>query len=403
MQVLPPGHSAVPRRPLSPNPSRWSDCLREGGSRHLPTGCFHLGVIPGEGIGQEVVSSAVDVLLAVTGCTGRSFRIEAGGLIGRQSEATCGEVLSREIVEFCESIFARGGAILNGPGGGRYVYELRDRLQLFFKISPLQSKISLPEASRIKTSHLQNLDLLVARENTGGIYQGAWQSHTSDQPARHTFEYTVSQVERFLNGAARLAAQRRGHLTVVFKESGVPTMSQLWRDVAKQEAGKLGVRVSLVDVDLMAYRLIQEPTSFDVIAAPNLFGDVLGDLGAVLLGGRGLSFSANFNVHGQGVYQTNHGAAYDLAGTDRANPVGQILSMAMMLRESFGLWAEAEAVEEGVRQTWREGWRTEDVATPGSRVIGTRQFADLVAEWAVRSISPPVQVDSSSMTYKRSA
>jgi 3-isopropylmalate dehydrogenase len=350
----------------------------------MPCERLLVGVIPGEGIGPEVTSCAMGVLQRVADLYGRSLQWEEGGLIGRQSEAESGVALSDEVVGFCESIFDRGGAILNGPGGGRYVYNLRERLDLFFKISPLCSSIGLPESSRIKSEVVEDVDILVVRENSGGVYQGTWCEHSSQQPAAHTFQYSWEQVDRFLTPAARMAAERLGRLTVVWKESGVPTISQLWRECAVAAADRFGVQLSMVDVDLMAYRLIQEPTAFDVIAAPNLFGDILGDLGAVLLGSRGNSFSGNFNSHGSAVYQTNHGAAYDLAGSDRANPVGQILSMAMMLRESFGLEAEAEAVEEGVRQVWREGWRTADVATPRCRCIGTIEFAKLVADRASR-------------------
>jgi 3-isopropylmalate dehydrogenase len=171
-------------------------------------------------------------------------------------------------------------------------------------------------------------------------------------------------------------------LTVVWKEAGVPSISRLWRDCAENAAAEYGVQLRMVDIDLMAYRLIQEAATFDVIAAPNLLGDVLSDLGAVLLGSRGVSFSGNYTECGEAVYQTNHGAAYDLAGLDRANPNGQILSLAMMLRESFDQHQAADAIEEAVRLVWAEGWRTADVAVPGSRIIGTHEMGRRVAERA---------------------
>lgn len=373
-------------RPVSSSTStrapRWSACLSSSSGRRTPSNQILVGLLPGEGIGPEVVDGALKVLHAVAETTGLGVETETGGLIGRQSEAESGVALSEEVVEFCESVFDRGGAILNGPGGGRYVYELRDRLDLFFKITPLQANIALPQASRLKLGVVRDLDVLVVRENSGGVYQGSWREHSDDRPATHSFQYSRRQVERFLTASARLAASRRGDLTVVWKESGVPSISRLWRECAERAAERFELRLTMVDVDLAAYRLIHEPASFDVAAAPNLFGDVLGDLGAALLGSRGVSFSGNFNGRGGAVYQTNHGAAYDLEGADRANPVGQILSAAMMLRESFALDEEAAAVEEGVRQVWREGWRTADVAAAGGRVVGTRAFADLVADRA---------------------
>jgi 3-isopropylmalate dehydrogenase len=179
-------------------------------------------------------------------------------------------------------------------------------------------------------------------------------------------------------------------LTVVWKESGIPTISRLWRDCAEDAAREYRVSYAMVDIDLMAYRLIQDAPSFNVIAAPNLFGDVLADLAAVLLGSRGLSYSGNFDHHGRAVYQTNHGAAYDLAGTDRANPVGQILSMAMMLRESFGLCSASAAIEQAVRSVWEEGFCTADVAVPGRRVIGTVEMATRIAQRVEQYLHAPV-------------
>jgi 3-isopropylmalate dehydrogenase len=184
-----------------------------------------------------------------------------------------------------------------------------------------------------------------------------------------------------------LAQQRRGELAIVWKEAGIPAISTLWRQCAEIVAAQHPVRFTLVDCDLITYRLIQNAAEFDVIAAPNLFGDVLADLGAVLLGSRGLSYSGNFNELGHAVYQTNHGAAYDLAGTDRANPVGQILSIAMMLRETFLQWQMAAAIEQAVRQVWRQGYRTEDVATGGAQIIGTREMAERIARQAVAELS----------------
>ena len=344
-----------------------------------------IGVLPGEGVGPAVTDGALNVLDHVASASGLTLHLQRGGLIGRDAERAGGEALSAEVVRFCQNVFDQGGAVFNGPGGGRYVYDLRKQFDLFFKISPLRSATGLPGASRLRPDVVADLDILIARENSGGVYQGTWSEHATpagDRIAEQSFAYSESQVRRFLAAAARLAARRSGKLTVVWKEAGVPAISKLWRDCAEQASRSAGIRCSLVDIDLMAYRLIQDPAAFDVIATPNLFGDVLGDLGAVLIGSRGNSFSGNYTAAGDAVYQTNHGAAYDLAGQDRANPAGQIFSLAMMLRESFGLGREADSIEEAVRSVWREGWRTEDVASPGARVIGTREISALIAEKA---------------------
>jgi 3-isopropylmalate dehydrogenase len=138
-------------------------------------------------------------------------------------------------------------------------------------------------------------------------------------------------------------------------------------------------------VDYAAYLMMQDPQRFDVLVTPNLLGDVLADLGAIYLGSRGLSYSANYSASGHAVYQTGHGAAKDLAGTDRANPVGQILSMAMMLRESYCLHEEASLIERAVDHVYAQGYRTDDLPEPHCRRVGTRQMADLVAQ-AVMSL-----------------
>jgi 3-isopropylmalate dehydrogenase len=380
----------APKRP------RWTDCLPLRNERTAAYNAIHVGVLPGQGIGPEVVRCALDVLEAVASPAGVTVELRYGGAIGHDAQRKCGRVLPDDVIQFCEEVFAHSGAIVNGAAGGRYVYEIRRQFDLFFKISPIRVLNGLGDASRLKPEALRGVDILITRENTGGAYQGRWNFDVDalgHRQATHSASYSEPQVRRFLQAAARLARQRRGELTIVWKEAGIPAISTLWRECAEQVAAEHPVRYTLVDIDLMTYRLIQTPSEFDVIAAPNLFGDVLGDLAAVLLGSRGLSYSGNFNASGHAVYQTNHGAAYDLAGTDRANPVGQILSIAMMLRESFLQWQMADAIEQAVRQVWRQGFRTADVATAGTHIIGTREMGERVARQAVALIQLPSKSD----------
>ena len=339
-----------------------------------------VGVLPGEGIGPEVVEASLMVLEAVTDASGRPVAVEAGGAIGRTAEEVVGAALTDEVASFCEDVLARGGAILNGAGGGRYVYDLRRRLDLFLKITPVQVRNGLAEASPLRPELLDGIDLLVLRENVGGLYQG--EAERVNGVVRHAFTYTEAEVRRFLDAAARLAAARRGELAVVVKEGGAAALSALWRGCAEEAAESYGVASRLVDIDLMAYELVRRPRAFDVVAASNLAGDVLADLAAVLIGSRSLSFSGNFSPRGDGVYQTNHGAAYDIAGTGRANPAGQILSLAMLLRESLGLEEEAAAVEEGVRRAWRAGLRTPDLGGRAS----TGELAEAIAAAAADAL-----------------
>ena len=295
-----------------------------------------------------------------------------------------GTALPADVIGFCQDIFARDGAILHGAGGGRFVYDLRKQFDLFCKFSPIKVADELLDSGHLKPEHLHGVDVVVVRENSAGIYQGKWREGLSvhgERWAEHSFSYHESEVRRILEVAAGVARLRRNHVTVVYKESGIPTISSLWRDCMSEVAASTGVSWSVLDIDYAAYRLAAStPGWLDVVAAPNLFGDLLSDLGGILMGSRGLTFSGNYSSSRASVYQTNHGAAHDLAGTDRANPVGQIFSLAMMLRESFGLAEEAALIEGSVAQVWRDGWRTDDLAEKGCRLCGMSQMADLVAE-----------------------
>lgn len=362
--------------------SRWSDAIVRGASRPAGDAPCVVGVLPGEGIGPEVTGAALAVLGAVEADGRARVEVRAGGPIGREAELLSGRALTEDVSAFCAGVFEKGGAILCGPGGSRFVYDLRRKFDLFCKLSPLKPLAALGGAGRLNSAFLSGVDVLIVRENVGGVYQGEWGETAHERDGRvceHSFRYTEAQVRRLLGAAASLAAGRRGRLAVVVKDGGVPTISALWRDVGKEVAAAAGVEATFVDIDLAAYRLVQDPPSLDVIAAPNLFGDVLADVGAVLLASRGMSFSGNFSESGAAVYQTNHGSAVDLAGQDRANPIGQIASAAMMLRESFGLGREAAWIEAAVEEVLRLGFRTFDVAEPGATVVGTAELGRRIA------------------------
>jgi len=351
------------------------------------TGRPLIGVLEGTGIGPHVIGAALQVLAAVEQATGLAFDVRYGGKIGEESAAQLNPWLPDDVAEFCAGIFQQGGAVLNGSGGGRYVYDLRRRFDLFCKFVPVQPMAELARAGRIASQHLQGVDILIVRDNTGGVYQGEWGERATDEGrvAEHSFRYTEAEIHRLVEVAARAARGRRGNLYVIVKEGGVPTVSALWREAGAAAARKQGIEAAFMNVDLAAYELIQNPTRFDVIVAPNLFGDILADIAGVLVSSRGVTFSGNFNEHGHGVYQTNHGCASDLAGTDIANPAGQILSLAMMLRESFGLHEAAALIENSLAAVWREGWRTADLAEPGCKILGTQEMTDRVARQVLNS------------------
>ncbi len=371
----------------SPKLLSFLDGAAAGCAAMVPKPDLVIGVLPGVGIGPDVIDAALEVLRAVEQVCGFRVRTAIGGPIGEDAEADCGQPLSDAVVAFCQDIFERGGAILNGPGGGRYVYDLRRKFDLFCKFVPVRPWPELARASRFSARHLKRVDLLIVRDNAGGVYQGRWLAREGPEGrvAEHTFSYTEPQVRQLVEVAARAAAARRGRLHVILKEGGVPAISSLWREVGEDVARKHNVEPVFMNVDLAAYALLQHPTSFDVMVTPNLFGDVLADLAGVLVASRGVTFSGNFDRHGRGVYQTNHGCAHDLAGQDVANPAGQILSLAMLLRESFDLDHAADLIEQSLSEVWAEGWRTADLVEPRCRVIGTKAMAGRVAERIFRS------------------
>jgi 3-isopropylmalate dehydrogenase len=335
-----------------------------------------IGVLTGEGIGSEIIPVALALLERLLDHTSRRFELRHGGNIGKAALAVQGSSLTGEVVDFCSGIFDDGGAILCGPGGERFVYELRARFDLFCKFTPLKPTVALRDAGVLRPNAVEGVDIVAVRENVGGLYFGEWGQRPSSSggtTAFHHFAYDEKDVERILQVALNLARQRRGRLCVTVKPGGVPAISALWEAKARQLA-QSDAQVDILEIDNAAYQLIANARQFDVVVSPNMFGDVLADCGALLLGSRGMSFSGNFSAEGYAVYQTGHGAAHDIAGADVANPVGQIYSLAMLLRESLA-WPEAAlALETAVATTLSQGYRTRDIATAGSRVVGTREL-----------------------------
>ncbi len=360
-----------------------SDCVFD---RPLPArdpNAPHLvGLVPGEGVGPELTAIAREVLGALESRSDQRFTLELGGPIGADAVRAGGPALNDDAIAFFGGIFARGGAILSGPGGHRFVYDLRKRFDLYCKVSPIQVDEELLAVSRLRPELVRDLDLLVVRDNAGGIYQGRWeagQDAHGQRYAEHAFGYREGEVRRIVEVGARLAGQRSGKLSVVAKHGGVPTVTDLWQDVTREVAARHGMSARVIDVDLAAYQLLHDPRTFDVVVCPNMVGDILGDLLAVALGSRGLSYSGNFMADGGAVYQTNHGSAFDLVGLDIANPVAHLFALAMMLETSFGLADEAASIRAAIKSVWRAGFKTADVAGPGDTVVGTRELGARIA------------------------
>ncbi len=367
LEVLPPKQRLVSALP------EWT------GHTHASTHAV-IGILRGEGIGPEVVDVTMGILDLVAKCTCENFDIRIGGKIGLPAQAESGRPLTPEVIDFCQSIFEERGALFCGPGGGRFVYDLRAHFDLYCKFTPIRPAPALRNVGVLKPEAVSNVDVIVVRENTGGLYFGdGAMAGEAEKSARHTFGYTEAQVHRILEAAIRLAQMRRGKLSVILKPGGIPSISKLWMGKLDELAARAAIQPEVLEVDNAVYQLIANASRFDVVVAPNAFGDILSDGARLLLGSRGLSHSGNFGVAGCAVYQTGHGAAHDLAGTNRANPIGQILSLAMMLRESFCLQEAAEAIETAIEETLRAGWRTADIVEAGSRVVGTKEMGVLIA------------------------
>ena len=364
----------------------------------MPSYTHHLiGVFQGEGIGPEVTQAALDILDAIqTASDGRQhFEIVEGGPIGEHSIQLYGTPLSGNAIRFCQDIFSRGGAILAGAGGDRFVYDCRRHFGLFHKLNPLiPSQVAL-KARRIKDEHLKSVDILIVRENIAGIYQGDWGEYLMEDGskcARQSFSYSESQILEVAEVACRLAEKRNGLLTIVTKPNGIPAISQLWLHCVSSVAARHKIRIQALEIDYATFAMIHNPGEFDVIVTSNLFGDVLSDVGGILLGSRGLCYGGSFSADGAAIYQTNHGAAYDIAGTDSANPVGHLYALAMLLEYSHGLKREAQLIRTAVDAVWSEGWRTADLTEPGCCTIGTREMVKRIADeiQAHAGVSSPV-------------
>lgn len=322
------------------------------------------------------MAAAVTVLDAVNEVFDCAVDIEwAPGLTARDE---FGVTVGGDIVDAYRRYFAAGIPILHGPAGGRFVYQLRAHFDLAVKITPVRPEPSLRDAAIVRTSARDEVDLLIFRDNAAGLYQGAFGWKSDGVTAFHEATYQRSQVERVLVPAIDAARRRRGRLAVVVKPGGVPSISRLWRDVAEHLTPP-EVHCEYLEVDNACFQVVADPARFDVIAAPNLFGDILSDTAALLLSSRGMSYSANLGSPGCAVYQTAHGAAHDLVGRDVANPLAQILSMAWLLRASLKLDREADAVSTAIADVLGAGLRTVDIAADRSQIVGTVAMGEAVA------------------------
>ena len=354
-------------------------------------------VLPGDGIGPEIVSATVPVLEAVARRFGHQFRFaehDIGGIaIDRHGEPLPAATLEAARKADAILLGAVGGPKWSDPNATvrpeQGLLAIRKALGLFANLRPVRPHPAALGASPIKSELLAGVDIVVVRELTGGIYFG--DKTRSDADATDLCRYTVAEIERVVRVAAELARQRRGHLTSVDKANVLET-SRLWRDVATRVVRDEFPDVALEHqlVDSMAMHLLSKPRAYDVIVTENMFGDILTDEASMLAGSLGLLPSASLGEEGKlgpdgsaapirriGVYEPIHGSAPDIAGKGIANPYATILSAAMLLRHSLGLEAEAAAVEQAVAAALDGGHFTADLAAQG-QALSTRQAAQAV-------------------------
>lgn len=375
--------------PTGDDPVRYNQAFSNWEPVKTPTTQVTIGILEGEGIGKELMAVCQTILDRISRCTEYQFDIQQGGAIGTPVWKETGQYVSDEVENFCRNIHAKNGALLCGPGDGRFVYDLRSKLDLYCKLTPLKPVSALHNTGPLRPESVRDVDILMVRENKGGLYQGdhTIDEHKGQRRIRHYFDYTDTQVHRILKVSFKLAKMRQGKLCVIYKPGGVPGISTLWKEQADALSHGSDVALSMLEIDNACYQIVADARNFDVVVAPNMFGDVLADGATVLLGSRGMSYSANFSDDGIGVYQTGHGAAYDLADTNRANPLGQIQTMVFMLREHFNLEKVAVAIEGAIEKVLSSGWRTADIMSPDCRLAGTTLLGELIADVACEQLS----------------
>lgn len=360
---------------------------------------FSIAVLPGDGIGPEVISEAVKVLKVIGTKFGHEFNLQYG-LIGGSAIDETGSALPDKSANLCSK---SDGILYGAVGGPKWdgpdvpvrpedgILTVRKTLDLFANIRPVKGYRSISDSSPIKPELLENVDMLILRELTGGLYFSKPKKRWETSRGRRgvdTLRYSEEEIERIVRVGFELASRRKKLLTSVDK-ANVLESSRLWREVATEISDDYpDVELEHIYVDNLSVQIIRNPSHYDVIVAENTFGDIISDEAAVLAGSLGMLPSASLsgyppdidtNNMSSNLYEPIHGSAPDIAGQGIANPIGTILSMAMMLRLSFGLEDEASNVEISVEQVLSEGYRTSDISPNNSNVVNTQKMGDLIA------------------------
>lgn len=341
-------------------------------------------VLPGDGIGPEVVTAAVEVLGAIAQKYDHQFHF-AYGAIGGVAIDQYQDPLPQETISLCEE----SDAILLGAVGGpkwdhnpadlrpeKGLLRIRKHFDLFSNLRPVQAIPSMLKSSPLKEDIVKDVDLLIVRELTGGLYFG--ERHRTENEALDSLTYTREEIERIVDNAFTLARLRRKKLTSVDKANVLDT-SRLWRDIVDEKKAQYpDVEVEHSLVDSTAMKLITAPAEYDVIVTENMFGDILSDEASVITGSLGVLPSASMRADNFGLYEPVHGSAPEIAGKGIANPAATILSAAMLLQYSFGLSEEAKAIEDAVAAVYEKGFFTGDMAPKGVEALSTNDWTEKV-------------------------
>ncbi len=334
---------------------------------------YRITLLPGDGIGPEIIAVAVDVLKVVGQKCDLEFSFDEALIGGAAIDAT-GVPLPEETLVKCRQ---SDSVLLAAIGGYKWdnlprekrpetgLLELRAGLDLFANLRPAMILPQLIDASTLKREIVEGVDIMVVRELTGGVYfgkpKGIFATETGEKRGVNTMAYTQSEIDRIAKLGFETAQKRQGRLCSVDK-ANVLDVSQLWRDrITAMAKDYPNVELSHLYVDNAAMQLVRAPKQFDTIVTGNLFGDILSDAAAMLTGSIGMLPSASLSADGPGVYEPVHGSAPDIAGQDKANPLAQVLSAAMMLRYGLNEPKAAEMIEEGVTKVLDAGYRTGDI------------------------------------------
>jgi len=351
---------------------------------------YRITLLPGDGIGPEIMAVAVDVLKVVGHQFNLNFEFQKAP-IGGVAIDTTGEPLPTETLEMCRN----SNAVLLGAIGG-YKWDnlprrqrpetgllgLRAGLGLFANLRPAKILPQLIDASTLKRDIVEGVDIMVVRELTGGVYfgtpKGVFATETEEKRGVNTMAYSESEIDRIARVGFQTAQKRGGKLCSVDK-ANVLEVSQLWRDRITLLAPEYpDVQLSHLYIDNAAMQLVRWPKQFDTIVTGNLFGDILSDAAAMLTGSIGMLPSASLGNSGPGVFEPVHGSAPDIAGQDKANPLAQVLSVAMMLRYALEQPVVADKIEQAVLQVLDQGYRTGDIMSEGMKLLGCQEMGKVL-------------------------